>query len=78
MDTFLMDAFPFGILPSGDLAYMIYLAVFTAAAAGCLAGAWWAYRRVSLPTVRLGLTSLLLASGLWAATSGCFSPRASA
>ncbi|MBB4062607.1 PAS domain S-box-containing protein [Salinibacter ruber] len=61
-----MDAFPFGILPSGDLAYMIYLAVFTAAAAGCLAGAWWAYRRVSLPTVRLGLTSLLLASGLWA------------
>ncbi|MCS3698659.1 PAS domain-containing protein [Salinibacter ruber] len=52
-------------LPSGNLTYLIYLAVFAVAAAGCLAGAWRA-RRVSLPGVRLGLTSLLLASGLWA------------
>ncbi|MCS3635990.1 hypothetical protein GGP57_003335, partial [Salinibacter ruber] len=51
MDAFLTDA-----LPSGSLAYLIYLAVFAVAAAGCLAGAWWAYRRVSLPGVRLGLT----------------------
>ncbi len=61
-----MDAFPFGILPSGDLAYVIYLAVFTAAAAGCLSGAWQARRQVSLPGVRLGLVGLLSASGLWA------------
>ncbi|MCS4201495.1 ATP-binding protein [Salinibacter ruber] len=61
-----MDAFPFGILPSGDLAYVIYLAVFTVAAAGCLAGAWWARRQVSLPGVRRGLAGLLSASGLWA------------
>ncbi len=66
MDAFLTDAFPFGTLPLGTPSYLIYLAVFAVAAAGCLAGAWWAYRRVSLPGVRLGLTSLLLASGLWA------------
>ncbi|WP_251951669.1 PAS domain-containing protein [Salinibacter ruber] len=53
-------------MPSGDLAYVIYLAVFAVAAAGCLAGAWRARRQVSLAGVRLGLTSLLLASGLWA------------
>ncbi len=61
-----MDALPFGILPSGDLAYVIYLAVFAAAAAGCLAGAWRARRQVSLPGVRRGLVGLLSASGLWA------------
>ncbi|WP_240316401.1 PAS domain S-box protein [Salinibacter ruber] len=53
-------------MPLGTPSYLIYLAVFTVAAAGCLAGAWWAHRRVSLPGVRLGLTSLLLTSGLWA------------
>ncbi|MBB4069529.1 PAS domain S-box-containing protein, partial [Salinibacter ruber] len=53
-------------LPTGDLTYLVYLLVFAVAAAGCLAGAWWARRQVSLPGVRLGLTSLLLASGLWA------------
>ncbi|MBB4070582.1 PAS domain S-box-containing protein, partial [Salinibacter ruber] len=53
-------------LPTGDLAYLVYLLVFAAAAAGCLAGAWQARRQVSLAGVRLGLTSLLLASGLWA------------
>ncbi len=61
-----MDALPFGILPSGDLAYVIYLSVFAVAAAGCLAGAWRARRQVSLPGVRLGLVGLLSASGLWA------------
>ncbi|MCS4119251.1 PAS domain S-box protein [Salinibacter ruber] len=61
-----MDALPFGILPSGDLAHVIYLAVFAAAAAGCLAGAWRARRQVSLPGVRRGLVGLLSASGLWA------------
>ncbi|WP_259129873.1 PAS domain S-box protein [Salinibacter ruber] len=61
-----MDALPFGILPSGDLAYVIYLSVFAVAAAGCLAGAWRAHRQVSLPGVRLGLVGLLVASGLWA------------
>ena len=66
MDAFLMDALPFGILPSGDLAYVIYLSVFAVAAAGCLAGAWRAHRQVSLPGVRLGLVGLLVASGLWA------------
>ncbi len=66
MDAFLMDALPFGILPFGDLAYVIYLSVSAVAAAGCLAGAWRAYRRVSLPGVRRGLVGLLLASGLWA------------
>ncbi|WP_423824420.1 ATP-binding protein [Salinibacter ruber] len=65
-DAFPADALPFGTLPLGTPSYLIYLAVFAVAAAGCLAGAWWAYRRVSLPGVRLGLTSLLLASGLWA------------
>ncbi|MCS3639192.1 PAS domain-containing protein [Salinibacter ruber] len=53
-------------MPLGTPSYLIYLAVFAVAAAGCLAGAWWAYRRVSLPGVRLGLTSLLSASGIWA------------
>ena len=60
MDTFPMETFPF-VSP----AYLIYLAVFAVAAAGCLAGAWQA-RRISLPGVRRGLTGLLLASGLWA------------
>ena len=54
------------VIPTVDLAYLVYLFVFAAAAAGCLAGAWQARRQVSLPGVRLGLTSLLLASGLWA------------
>ncbi|WP_118831859.1 PAS domain S-box protein [Salinibacter ruber] len=53
-------------LPTGDLAYLVYLLVFAAAAAGCLAGAWWARRQVSLPGVRRGLVGLLSASGLWA------------
>ncbi|WP_119843024.1 PAS domain S-box protein [Salinibacter ruber] len=53
-------------LPTGDLAYLVYLLVFAAAAAGCLAGAWRARRQVSLPGVRRGLAGLLLASGLWA------------
>ncbi|WP_251954815.1 PAS domain S-box protein [Salinibacter ruber] len=53
-------------MPLGTPSYLIYLAVFAVAAAGCLAGAWWAYRRVSLPGVRRGLAGLLLASGLWA------------
>ncbi len=66
MDAFLTDAFPFGTLPLGTPSYLIYLAVFAVAAAGCLAGAWWAYRRVSLPGVRRGLVGLLSASGLWA------------
>ncbi|WP_259247129.1 PAS domain S-box protein [Salinibacter ruber] len=61
MDAFLTDA-----LPSGSLAYLIYLAVFAVAAAGCLAGAWRARCQVSLPGVRLGLIGLLSASGLWA------------
>ncbi|WP_423824882.1 PAS domain S-box protein [Salinibacter ruber] len=61
-----MDILPFGTLPSGDLAYVIYLSVFAVAAAGCLAGAWRAHRQVSLPGVRLGLVGLLSASGLWA------------
>ncbi|MCS3636033.1 hypothetical protein GGP57_003378, partial [Salinibacter ruber] len=61
VDAFPADALPFGTLPLGTLplgtpSYLIYLAVFAVAAAGCLAGAWWAYRRVSLPGVRLGLT----------------------
>ncbi|MCS4194339.1 PAS domain S-box-containing protein [Salinibacter ruber] len=54
------------LLPFRTPSYLIYLAVFTVAAAGCLVGAWWAYRRVSLPGVRRGLAGLLLASGLWA------------
>ncbi len=76
VDAFLVDAFlvdalpagalPFGTLPLGTPSYLIYLAVFAVAAAGCLAGAWWAYRRVSLPGVRLGLVGLLSTSGLWA------------
>ncbi len=71
MDALPAGAFPFGTLPSGTLplgapSYLIYLAVFTAAAAGCLVGAWRAYRRVSLPGVRRGLIGLLLTSGLWA------------
>ncbi len=53
-------------LPTGDLAYLVYLLVFAAAAAGCLAGAWRARRQVSLPGVRRGLVGLLSASGLWA------------
>ncbi|MBB4091399.1 ATP-binding protein [Salinibacter ruber] len=53
-------------MPLGTPSYLIYLAVFTVAAAGCLVGAWWAYRRVSLPGVRLGLVGLLSTSGLWA------------
>ncbi|MCS3698663.1 PAS domain S-box protein [Salinibacter ruber] len=53
-------------LPTGDLAYLVYLLVFAVAAAGCLAGAWQAHRRVSLPGVRRGLAGLLSASGLWA------------
>ncbi|WP_251963914.1 PAS domain-containing protein [Salinibacter ruber] len=53
-------------MPLGTPSYLIYLAVFAVAAAGCLVGAWQAHRRVSLPGVRLGLTSLLSASGLWA------------
>ncbi len=80
-DALLADAFPFGTLPSGTLpfgtlplgilpfgtpSYLIYLAVFAAAAAGCLVGAWWAYRRVSLPGVRRGLVGLLSTSALWA------------
>ncbi len=65
-DALLADALPFGILPSGDLAYVIYLSVFAVAAAGCLAGAWQAHRRVSLPGVRRGLVGLLSTSGLWA------------
>ncbi len=66
VDAFLADALPFGTLPLGTPSYLIYLAVFAAAAAGCLAGAWWAYRQVSLPGVRRGLAGLLSASGLWA------------
>jgi PAS domain S-box-containing protein len=71
MDAFPVDAFPFGTLPSSTLplgtpSYLIYLAVFTVAAAGCLAGAWQARRQVSLPGVRRGLVGLLSASGLWA------------
>ncbi|WP_251965745.1 PAS domain S-box protein [Salinibacter ruber] len=53
-------------LPTGDLAYLVYLLVFAAAAAGCLAGAWRARRQVSLPGVRRGLVGLLSTSGLWA------------
>ncbi|WP_272482746.1 histidine kinase N-terminal 7TM domain-containing protein, partial [Salinibacter ruber] len=53
-------------MPLGTPSYLIYLAVFAVAAAGCLAGAWWAYRQVSLPGVRRGLAGLLSASGLWA------------
>ncbi|MBB4090906.1 PAS domain S-box protein [Salinibacter ruber] len=53
-------------LPTGDLAYLVYLLVFAVAAAGCLVGAWWARRQVSLPGVRRGLVGLLSASGLWA------------
>ncbi|MCS3669225.1 PAS domain S-box-containing protein [Salinibacter ruber] len=53
-------------MPLGTPSYLIYLAVFAAAAAGCLAGAWWARRQVSLPGVRLGLVGLLSTSGLWA------------
>ncbi|WP_272501924.1 histidine kinase N-terminal 7TM domain-containing protein, partial [Salinibacter ruber] len=53
-------------MPLGTPSYLIYLAVFTVAAAGCLAGAWQAHRRVSLPGVRRGLAGLLSASGLWA------------
>ncbi len=76
VDALPADALPFGTLPSGTLSsgtlplgtpsYLIYLAVFAVAAAGCLAGAWRAYRRVSLPGVRRGLAGLLSASGLWA------------
>ncbi len=54
------------LLPFRTPAYVIYLAVFAVAAAGCLVGAWRAYRRVSLPGVRRGLIGLLLTSGLWA------------
>ncbi|MCS3628554.1 PAS domain S-box-containing protein [Salinibacter ruber] len=53
-------------MPLGTPSYLIYLAVFAVAAAGCLVGAWWAHRRVSLPGVRRGLAGLLSASGLWA------------
>ncbi|WP_263820560.1 PAS domain S-box protein [Salinibacter sp.] len=53
-------------LPTGDLAYLVYLLVFAAAAAGCLAGAWQARLQVSLPGVRRGLVGLLSTSGLWA------------
>ncbi|WP_272501921.1 histidine kinase N-terminal 7TM domain-containing protein, partial [Salinibacter ruber] len=57
---------PSGTFPFGTPSYLIYLAVFAVAAAGCLVGAWWAYRQVSLPGVRLGLVGLLSTSGLWA------------
>ncbi|WP_251951908.1 PAS domain-containing protein [Salinibacter ruber] len=53
-------------MPFGTPSYLIYLAVFAAAAAGCLVGAWWAYRQVSLPGVRRGLVGLLSTSALWA------------
>ncbi|MCS3698412.1 ATP-binding protein [Salinibacter ruber] len=53
-------------MPLGTPSYLIYLAVFAVAAAGCLVGAWRAYRQVSLPGVRRGLVGLLMASGLWA------------
>ncbi|MCS3859693.1 PAS domain S-box-containing protein [Salinibacter ruber] len=53
-------------MPFGTPSYLIYLAVFAVAAAGCLAGAWQAHRQVSLPGVRRGLVGLLSTSGLWA------------
>ncbi|WP_263786891.1 PAS domain-containing protein [Salinibacter grassmerensis] len=55
-----MDALFFG-----GPAYPLYLLVFAAAAAGCLASAFRA-RGVSLPGVRRGLIGLLVTSGLWA------------
>ncbi len=51
-------------LPFGSPAYVLYLFIFAASAVGCLVGVRQA-RRVSLPGVRRGLTSLLVASGLW-------------
>ena len=57
--------------------HLAYLAAFTAAAAGCVAGTWKA-RQVGPPGVRRGLIGLFLTSGLWSgAHVGSFSPRAS-
>ena len=48
-----------------ELAYLAYVILFTAAAAGCLVGAWQA-RGISPPGVRRGMVGLLVTSGLWA------------